>query len=257
MTSNTTAYYWNIDSLPKEKRLSAMLSSASILALCLFSVLFLSKLKPSDPPLVNHLLVQDEILDEIPLEEMFVSDGGSAKGGGTPSMDERTDPMEQTERTITDRGNEAIQNGNSNHTNGNNSTNPSSSPNRANNPFGDGGSGGGHGGGNGPFDGTGKGTGGEGDGDGDGFGDGKTRIRINDPLLPKYNTDVDLKIHLKLTVTGDGTVSTAVCIKSKTTTTDQTIINDVIRQVIRQVKYKRDPEGRPAYCYLTVKVNAQ
>lgn len=257
MTSNTTAYYWNIDSLPKEKRLSAMLSSASILALCLFSVLFLSKLKPSDPPLVNHLLVQDEILDEIPLEELFVSDGGSAKGGGTPSMDERTDPMEQTERTITDRGNEAIQNGNSNHTNGNNSTNPSSSPNRANNPFGDGGSGGGHGGGNGPFDGNGKGTGGDGDGEGDGFGDGKTRIRINDPLLPKYNTDVDLKIHLKLTVTGDGTVSTAVCIKSKTTTTDQTIINDVIRQVIRQVKYKRDPEGRPAYCYLTVKVNAQ
>ena len=257
MTSNTTAYYWNIDSLPKEKRLSAMLSSASILALCLFSVLFLSKLKPSNPPLVNHLLVQDEILDEIPLEEMFVSDGGSAKGGGTPSMDERTDPMEQTERTITDRGNEAIQNGNSSHTNGNNSTNPSSSPNRANNPFGDGGNGGGHGGGNGPFDGNGKGTGGEGDGDGDGFGDGKSRIRINDPLLPKYNTDVDLKIHLKLTVTGDGTVSTAVCIKSKTTTTDQTIINDVIRQVIRQVKYKRDPEGRPAYCYLTVKVNAQ
>ena len=94
-------------------------------------------------------------------------------------------------------------------------------------------------------------------GEGDGFGDGKSRIRINDPILPKYNTDVDLKIHLKLTVTGDGTVTTAVCIKSKTTTTDQTIINDVIRQVIKQVKYKKDPEGRPAYCYLTVKVNAQ
>ena len=76
-------------------------------------------------------------------------------------------------------------------------------------------------------------------------------------MLPKYNTDVDLKIHLKLTVSGDGGVSTAVCIKSKTTTTDQSIINDVIRQVIRQVKYKKDPEGRPAYCYLTVKVNAQ
>jgi hypothetical protein len=257
MTTNTTALYWNIDSLPKEKRTSAILSTGSILALCLFSFLFLSKLKPSDPPLVNHLMVQDEILDEIPLEELFISDGGSAKGGGTPSMDERTDPMEQTERTVTDRGNEPIQNGNSNHTVGNNPTNPSSSPSRANNPFGDGGNGGGHGGGNGPFDGNGKGTGGDGDGEGDGFGDGKSRIRINDPLLPKYNTDVDLKIHLKLTVSGDGAVSTAVCIKSKTTTTDQTIINDVIRQVIRQVKYKKDPEGRPAYCYLTVKVNAQ
>lgn len=257
MTTNTSALYWNIDSLPKEKRLSAMLSSASILALCLFSLLFLSKLKPSNPPLVNHLMVQDEILDEIPLEELFISDGGSAKGGGTPSMDERTEPMEQTERTVTDRGNEPIQHGNSNHTVGNNPTNPSSSPNRANNPFGDGGNGGGHGGGNGPFDGNGKGTGGDGDGEGDGFGKENSRIRINDPILPKYNTDFNLKIHLKVLVSGDGAVSTAVCIKSKTTTTDQTIINDVILQFIRQVKYKKDPEGRPAYCYTTVKVNAQ
>ena len=134
-----------------------------------------------------------------------------------------------------------------------NLNNISSSPLTSENPFGDGGNGGGNGEGNGPFDGNGKGTSGE----GDGFGDGKSRIRINDPIFPKYNTDVDLKIHLKLTVSGDGAVSTAVCIKSKTTTTDQTIINDVIRQVIRQVKYKKDPEGRPAYCYLTVNVNAQ
>jgi len=48
----------------------------------------------------------------------------------------------------------------------------------------------------------------------------------------------------------------AECIKDKTTTDDQTIINDLIRQVIRQVKYKKDPEGKLAYCYLTVKVNA-
>jgi antitoxin component YwqK of YwqJK toxin-antitoxin module len=127
---------------------------------------------------------------------------------------------------------------------------------KARNPFGDGGNGGGKGGGNDLYDGNGRGTGGEGDGEGDGFGDGKSRIRINNPVFPKYNTDVDLKIHLKLTVSGDGDVSTAVCIKSKTTTTDQTIINDVIREVIKQVKYKKDPEGRPSYCFLTVKINA-
>ena len=76
-------------------------------------------------------------------------------------------------------------------------------------------------------------------------------------MLPKYITDVDLKIHLKLTVSGDGNVTNAVYIKSKSTTTDQTIISDVIRQVIRQVKYNKDPEGKVVYCYLTVKVNAQ
>lgn len=83
------------------------------------------------------------------------------------------------------------------------------------------------------------------------------RIQINDPILPTYNTDVDLKVHLKLTVDGEGNVLSAICIKSKTTTTDQTIINDVIREVKKQVKYKKDPEGKLAYCYLTVKINAK
>ena len=134
----------------------------------------------------------------------------------------------------------------------NRANNPSISPNRANNPFGDGGNGGGQGGGNGPFDGNGNGTSGEENGEGDG----RVRIRINDPVLPNYNTDIDLKIHLKLTVSGDGAVTKVVCVKNKTTTTDQTIIDDVIKHVIRQVKYKKDPEGKSAYCYLTVKVNA-
>ncbi len=116
------------------------------------------------------------------------------------------------------------------------------------NPFGNGGNGVGIGGGNGPFDGNGSKV--------DSFGDVKYRIRINDPILPKYNTKVDLKVHLKLTVDGEGNVVNAECIKDKTTTDDQTIINDLIRQVIRQVKYKKDPEGKLAYCYLTVKVNA-
>ena len=141
-------------------------------------------------------------------------------------------------------------------TNRNNPINQSMSRNLANNPFGDGGNGGGHGGGNGPFDGNGKGTGGEGEGEGEGVGYGRDRIRINDPVLPKYKTDTDLKILLKLTVSGDGSVTEVVCVKNKTTTTDQTIIDDVIKQVIRQVKYTKDPEGKSSYCYLPVKVNA-
>ena len=122
-------------------------------------------------------------------------------------------------------------------------------PEKTKNPFGDGVTGGGEGGGNGLFDGIGSKF--------DTIGDGTYRIRINDPVLPRYNTDVDIKVHLKLTVDGEGNVVNAVCVKSKSTTTDQTIINDLIRQVIRQVKYKKDPEGKAAYCYLTVKVNVQ
>ena len=254
MTSspNNIAYF---DSLPQEKRKSALLSAAFIGALCL--LLFLIKYTTPDPPPVAHLMVEDEILDAISVEDLLIADGGSAKGGGTPSNDERSEPMQQSEQLLTARGNEPIVNGKSNHTVGNNPNNPSSSPNKANNPFGDGGNGGGQGGGNGAFDGNGKGTGGEGDGEGDGFGSGKARIRNNDPVLPIYNIDVDVKIHLKLTVSGDGNVTNAVCIKSKSTTTDQTIISDVIRQVIRQVKYNKDPNGRVAYCYLTVQVDAR
>jgi hypothetical protein len=204
------------------------------------------------------LVVQDEILDEIPLEEMFIADGGSAKGGGTPAMDERTEPMEQTDRTVTDRGNTPIQNGNSNHTVGNNPNNPSSSPTRGKNHFGDGGIGGGKGGGKGPFDGNGRSTGGEGDGEGDGFGNGKSRGRINDPVLPKYNMSYDsAEIHFLLMVKGDGSILTAVCIKSTTLTTDQSIINAVKQEVIKQVKYNKDPKGLTTPCYLTVTVYAK
>ncbi|NBX39501.1 MAG: hypothetical protein EBR54_08850 [Flavobacteriia bacterium] len=214
MTSspNNIAYF---DSLPQEKRKSALLSAAFIGALCL--LLFLIKYTTPDPPPVAHLMVEDEILDAISVEDLLIADGGSAKGGGAPSNDERSEPMQQSEQLLTARGNEPIVNGKSNHTVGNNPNNPSSSPNKANNPFGDGGDGGGQGGGNGAFEGNGKGTGGEGDGEGDGFGSGKARIRNNDPVLPKYNTDVDVKIHLKLTVSGDGNVTNAVCIKSKST----------------------------------------
>ncbi|NDB34252.1 MAG: hypothetical protein EB023_02675, partial [Flavobacteriia bacterium] len=219
----------------------------------------LIKYTTPDPPPVAHLMVDDEILDAISVEDLIIttSNGGSAKGGGTPSSSNRDEAMDQSEQLLTDRGNEPVQSGNSNQNVGSNSNNPSSSPNKGNNPFGDGGDGGGSGGGNGPFGGSGRGTGGDGDGDGDGYGNGKDRKRWNDPLLTKYNIDVDQKIHLKLTVSGDGNVTNAVYIKSKSTTTDQTIINDVIRQVIRQVKYSTDPKGRIDICFLTVKVRAQ
>jgi antitoxin component YwqK of YwqJK toxin-antitoxin module len=139
---------------------------------------------------------------------------------------------------------------------GSNPNNPSNSPYKANNPFGDGGIGGGRGGGNGTFDGNGKGTGGEGDGEGGAIGRRDSKP-IKPPVFPKYNTDVDLYVHLKLTVDGEGNVVKAKCINSKTTTDNQTIIDDVIQQVIRQVKYNKDPEGKSSYCFLTVKINAK
>ncbi len=245
---------WYVQSNPKDVRNSLIISTGSILLLVL--LLFLITYTTPDPPPVAHLLLEEEVLQDVEVEALLIADGGSAEGGGTPSNDERSEPMEQTEQLLTYKGQEPTQSGKSNHTTGNNANNPSSSPHKANNPFGDGGTGGGEGGGNGDLFGNGHGTGGEGNGEGDGYGDGRDRIRINDPVLPKYNTDIDLKVHLKLTVSGSGDVTNAVCIKSKTTTTDQSIINDVVRQVIKQVRYKKDAKDRPAFCFFTVKVNA-
>lgn len=246
---------WYVNSHPKDIRNSFIISWSALLFLAL--VLYLIKYTIPDPPIVAHLMMEEEALQDVEVEDLIIADGGSAMGGGTPSNDTRSDQMDQSEELLTDKGHDEMVNGRSNHSNGSDPNNPSSSPHKANNPFGDGGNGGGVGGGDGPFNGRGHGKGGEGDGDDDGYGDGTKRTRINNPVLPQYNTDVDLKIHLKLTVSGSGDVTNAVCIKSKTTTTDQTIINDVIRQVIRQVRYKKDAAGRPAFCFLTVTVNAR
>jgi|688.fasta_scaffold81136_4 hypothetical protein len=209
---------------------------------------------------IQVVLNPEEQLIDPEMEETLqeISEAQEGKGGGIASNAPSNIFQDQTQAIATqENGGNPILSGNSTQNVGVNLNNGASSPFQSDNPFGDGGNGGGGGGGDGPT--FGKGTGEEGNGpgdDGDGWGTGN-RIRINDPVLPKYNTDVSLKIHLKLTVAGDGSVMNAVCIKSKTTTTDQTIINDVIREVKKQVKYKKDPAGRSDINYLTVKVRAQ
>lgn len=247
-----------IDSLPTEKRKSAMLSGTFIGALWL--ILILIKYTTPDPPPLGNLMVEDEMLDTLSVKDLIIANGGSAKGGGTPKNSRSSDPKEQTEQLLTNQGNEPLPNGNSNHTNGNNSNNPSSSPNKGNNPFGDGGNGGGTGGGKGPFDGSGKGTGGEGDVEGDGIGSRNNRKLKNSAVIPNYPLPkgVDkITIHLKVTVSGDGNVTNAEYIRDKSNITDQTIISDVIKRVILQAKYNKDPEGKIHYCDYTVIVNAK
>jgi uncharacterized protein (TIGR02145 family) len=122
-----------------------------------------------------------------------------------------------------------------------------------NGAFGTGGTGGGTGTGNGPFHGDGNGTGET----GTGTGDGPNRVRLNDPILPKYKTDIDIFVHLKLIINGDGKVVGANNITSKTTTTDQRIINGVISEVIKQVKYKEEKNAGLQFVYFTYKIRAQ
>lgn len=237
----------------KDLKKSIYISSGIFLTLLFSFFIIKYQLPKAVATAIKEKEVEAQFID---LQQLLVSDGGAEKGGGTPSNDERSEKMDQSEQMITYKGHEPLTSGKSTHATGENPNNPASSPHKSSNPFGDGGIGGGKGGGEGAFEGSKNGKGGEGDGEGEGYGDGKDRIRLNDPILPKYNTDIDLKIHLKLTINGNGDVTNAVCIKSKTTTSDQTIINDVVREAIKQIRYKKDSEGRSAFCYVTVKVNA-
>jgi uncharacterized protein (TIGR02145 family) len=130
---------------------------------------------------------------------------------------------------------------------------PKSIDSEQKNPFGTGGDGGGKGSGSGlgPF---GNNRGKDGDGPG-GNGSGKGRIRLNDPRVDHIETSVFVIVHLKLTVNEDGQVISASS-TSKTTTTDQRIINQVISAVESQVKYNKDPGAGLVSMFLTVKINA-
>lgn len=200
----------------------------------------------------------DEVIQALSIPEKYLelkTDGGLS-GGGTASNDKLDTPKEQVQQIIAGNNNinVKVNSGNSNKTNGNNTQNGPSTSHVGNNPFGSGGNGGGTGAGNGPFGGIG---GGEGNGEGNGVGDGKNRIRMNDPKLPEYAIDFDSKINLKLTINANGDVVNASYIRSIGTTIDLKIINEVIREVIKQVHYKKDKDAGLAITYLTVSLHAR
>ena len=110
--------------------------------------------------------------------------------------------------------------------------------------------------GSGGKNGAGKGKSGSEDG-GLGKGEGEPEKKpIINASFPLYDIDYDCYIHLQLTVNANGEVVAAKSIKSKTTCTDQRIINQVINEVIRQVKYKKENGAGLFYTTYTIKFRA-
>ncbi len=239
----------------KDQQIALVASFLSITLLLVgsyFITFFIYAPVPKDiPPFKSDEVIQEFMIDNVTVQQ----DGGSS-GGGTASDDKLDTPKEQVQQLITGNNNinVKVNSGNSNKTNGNNTQNGPSTSHRGNNPFASGGNGGGNGAGNGPFGGNG---GGEGNGEGNGVGDGKNRVRMNDPKLPEYAIDFDSKINLKLTINANGDVVNASYIRSIGTTIDLKIINEVIREVIKQVHYKKDKDAGLAITYLTVSLHAR
>jgi hypothetical protein len=232
--------YQNVDENQERKIaiVAASLSISFLLIAACFIRLFIQAPLPKDlPPLRS-----DEVIEEFVIDNVEIAQTGGHEGGGT----ENNQPLNPVKTT------------NPNTVQGNDFKGPPvNGNNTGNNPFGTGGTGGGTGTGNGPFNGDGNGTGEGGNGTGTGTGDGRDRVRLNDPILPKYKTDIDIFVHLKLIINGDGKVVSATNITSKTTTTDQRIINGVISEVVKQVKYKQEKNAGLQFTFVTCKIRAQ
>jgi hypothetical protein len=239
----------------KDRQFSVIVST--IILLILFLLLrvitfFVNPPLPIDTPPLNS----DEVIEEFMIDNVEIQRESGGSGGGTPTPDKIDAPKPQSEKFATQATSETkLFSGQSNNQNAENSQNTSSSTQRSTNPFGDGGNGGGKGGGSGSGfgndSGSGNGSGGNGNGDGSG------RKRLNNPSVDHIDTDIDVTINLKLTINSNGEVIAANNLASKTTTTDQRIINQVISAVKNQVKYSKDPDSGLVTVFLTVRVNAK
>jgi hypothetical protein len=236
---------------PKDVKVGLVSALAAIFVLMI--LLFLITYQIADPPAQDVVVTAEAVIDEILLKDLKLESGSI--GGGSASNDPVDKPKQQIQEVITGKSKRSsAKSGKSNKTNGNDANNEASTTVQSQDPFGSGGSGGKNGGGNGPFSGPGNSDDGDG---GFGKGNGQSRLRINNASLPLYDIDFDSNIHLQLTVNANGEVIAAKCIKSKTTCTDQRIINQVVNEVMRQVKYKKEIGAGLIYTFYTVKILAK
>jgi len=229
--------------------------SAIVLLALIIVYLLLTTYQIADPPPQEFVMKMEAPISEMEFKNLKVEGGSS--GGGTPSDAPIDDPKPVVEKILTQKTNPTHKttSGEGKTTNTDKSDHPSQGPQKSDNPFGSNGKDGKNGGGSGGPFGDDKGDGGKGGGEGDKQGGGGVRTRLNDPEVDHIETNVNIVVYLKLTVNENGTVISAVS-TSKTTTTDQRIISQVIAAVKNTVKYSKDPGAGMVTQFLTVRINA-
>ena len=228
--------------------------TAIITMLLLFLYLMFATLEMADPP-PQDILVEatTEFPKEIVLKDLKI-EGGSGSGKSSNNPVEKLD--KQTEQVITKKTNKntKVNTGKANKTNAPESKNSSTTTHKSTDPFSSGGNGTGNNGGSSNTFGSDSGTG---ISTNKGIGSGDGRIRINDPVMEELRSNVNVTIHLILTIDSEGNIISGSSIKGKTTTTNQILINKVINEVKKQVKYNKQPGAPLAKVYMSVKIKAQ
>ena len=231
--------------LPKHRNTGIVVAVGCVLLALL--ILFIFTFEMADPAPREIPMKTSTSLTDLEIKDLKIETGGA--GGGTPSNDPIHEVTPQTEKILTQRKNpkSSTNTGESNKTNANNHTNTATTTAQDDeNHFGgeDGGQGGGRGSKFGPDNGN---------NDGKGNSDPKTRIRQNDPNFDNIEVERVIRVNLQMTIDENGQIVTARS-TSKTTTTDQRIINRVISEVKRQVRYNKDTDTSPVTVYLTVEL---
>ncbi len=246
-----------VEGINKKDSFFGVFFSLAFFALLMLWLTLITISQINEEPLEDIIEIE-KTPDQITMHEFETSEkqGG---GSGTPTdAPYQKDYTLQAEKTVRDPNststNTAIQ-GQSNHTNQNKSTDNKASTNNPDSDlkFNSGGTGGGNNGGKG------KGFGNdEGNGSGPGKGEGKApRIRLNDPNTNNISSDQSCKISLKMTINAEGDIIRAENLTSKTTTTNQVVINQVIANVKSQVKYNKVSGSASETVYLTVNIAAK
>ena len=214
-----------------DKRIGIITSVIALGLLLLY--LLMVTLEKADPPPADPILMTETVMPpEIDLKD-FVVEGAAA--GSTATDDPIDKPTPQTQEVITTNkpSSHTSPTGASTNTNANNNTNTASSAAASNNPFGGGGVDGEGGPGFGHDEGKGK--------DGKGGGGGIPRKPIRNVEIDHLKFSEYATISLQLTIDSKGNVTAVTFSKSQTTTTNQVIINKIMAEVQRQVKYNEAP----------------
>lgn len=238
-----------------DKRIG-VISAVVLLGITVIVLLLLTYDIPNPLPTVREVPAKVN-LEEIILKELKVETGGSS-GGGSASNAPIDEPKPQKIETITSTkpSQTSTPNGGQSTTTNTTKNTPSeaSTTTQSSNPFGTGGNNDGPGTGNG----TGVGTtdGSSGTGTSTGIGIAKGRIRQNNVKVNDISIETDAKIYFKLTVDSDGNVVDFSHYASKTTTTDQNLINQIGYAIKKQVKYNKAAGSPLVYQDYTISVKA-
>lgn len=235
--------------------------AASIFLLLMVLVLLFCSFELPDPPLEPEkvaMTMEYELRGEYLEQDNGGGSGSPAQSNEVSDPDPQPDVQEnatQEESPIT------VNSGNGSSDKPN--PKPNDTPTKPNEPkpdasltgsFGGNGSGGQSGSGNGTGFGNDDGPG-DGTGPAGGGGTPGERIRITDihstPDTPNFQF---CKVGLKLTVNASGNVVGVSVLRSNTTTTNEALIQEIIKLAKSEVKYKARPGARNEICYLTVKV---